>query len=137
MLPSPALSTRKRGHGGLHLHPSSFRQRSRITNLGVIILITCLCLSLLFNLRQWLILSRSPNLSMSQVLPSYADFKKEDPSLNLTPPVNARRLIIVAGHAIWKGCLPERRLDNDDWVLEQYQRGMSGVTTYFSHIAKG
>lgn len=137
MLPSPA-HTRKRLQGG---YPASLRQRSRITNLGVILLVSLLSFSLFLNLRQWLTYSTSRG-SQFPVTSEYIDSslveKNSDSHLiSQNEPINAKRLIIVAGHAIWKGCLPERRLDHEDWVLEPYQRGTASVGTFVTHITTG
>lgn len=46
-------------------------------------------------------------------------------------------LIIVPGHAIWKGGDPRLRLDNDQWLLEPYQKSGRRVAAFFAHIERG
>ncbi|OBZ67023.1 Uncharacterized protein C57A10.07 [Grifola frondosa] len=46
-------------------------------------------------------------------------------------------LIIVPGHAIWKGSSIAQRLDDDEWILEPYQRGGARVAAFFKHILAG
>ena len=45
-------------------------------------------------------------------------------------------LIIVPGHAIWLGHDPTRATADDDWILEDQQRG-GDVRTYIRHITRG
>lgn len=46
-------------------------------------------------------------------------------------------LVIVPGHAIWHGTDASSRLDEDNWILEPYQRHGGRVDTFFQHIARG
>ena len=46
-------------------------------------------------------------------------------------------LIMVPGHAIWKGSDVEARLDEDQWILEPYQHGGGRVSAFFRHIVAG
>ncbi|KAG8920527.1 hypothetical protein FRC02_000847 [Tulasnella sp. 418] len=46
-------------------------------------------------------------------------------------------LVMVAGHAVWKGCDPANRLDEGDWLLEERQKGGGNVEAFFSHIKRG
>ena len=46
-------------------------------------------------------------------------------------------LIIVPGHAVWKGGDPRSRLDDDQWILEPYQKSGGRVATFFAHIQRG
>ena len=45
-------------------------------------------------------------------------------------------LVMVPGHAVFKGRLPEEADSDDSWVLEPMQRGGS-VKTFLKHIMKG
>ena len=46
-------------------------------------------------------------------------------------------LILVPGHAIWKGGDPQLRRDVDQWVLEPYQKVGGRVDAFFAHIQRG
>lgn len=46
-------------------------------------------------------------------------------------------LILVPGHAIWKGGDPRLRLDDDQWILEPYQKAGGRVDAFFAHIQRG
>ncbi|KAH9858594.1 hypothetical protein C2E23DRAFT_799272, partial [Lenzites betulinus] len=43
---------------------------------------------------------------------------------------------MVPGHAIWKGASLDARFDEDQWVLEPYQRGGGRIAAFFKHIAE-
>lgn len=49
---------------------------------------------------------------------------------------NLDHLILVAGHAIWKGRDADEVLGDENWVLEEMQKGGS-VNTFVKHIMKG
>lgn len=104
--------------------------RARVTNLGFIILSSFAVLSFLYNLHlhfsyyppeSW----RAPPLSITSTLSRPKSFRE----LN--------HLIIVPGHSIWKGSDPDLRLDEDEWLLEPYQKGGGRVSAFVSHIARG
>jgi len=46
-------------------------------------------------------------------------------------------LIIVPGHAIWKGVDPDKRTQDSEWVLEPYQMGAGNTQVFWEHIAVG
>jgi len=46
-------------------------------------------------------------------------------------------LIIVPGHAIWKGSDPQKRTQDSEWILESYQKGGGRVQAFYDHIAAG
>jgi len=48
-----------------------------------------------------------------------------------------QHLIIVAGHAVWTGCSANDRLDEDNWILEERQKGGGNVEAFFAHIEQG
>lgn len=54
-------------------------------------------------------------------------------SLNLA---NLYHLIIVPGHAVWKGRSAAEAHQDDYWVLEPIQKG-GGVQTFIKHVMKG
>lgn len=136
MLPAPVFS--KRGtNGSISFRLATLRQRSRVTNLAVFILLGVLALSLLLNF-QLIFSTHTVSSSIARPPHSTSSQRLPDSILSTVPGhVSAKNLIVVAGHAIWKGCLPERRLDDNDWVLEDYQKGMRSITAFFSHIVRG
>jgi hypothetical protein len=133
-------------------HPSSpgnisvrerLSARSRVTNLGILLLLGFASFSLLLNLRS-LLKHRS---NYSQIPPpgfgSWETFHGLTPQMlkeNLPDPYSGseklNHLVIVAGHAVWAGCHFSERENNENWVLEEYQRSGS-VKTYWKHIKKG
>jgi hypothetical protein len=46
-------------------------------------------------------------------------------------------LVIVPGHAIWRGTRPELRMADDQWALAPFQKGKDRVRAFFSHIIRG
>lgn len=46
-------------------------------------------------------------------------------------------LIIVAGHAIWKGGDPRDHDMDSEWVLDVAQAGRGNPEAFYAHIAKG
>ena len=46
-------------------------------------------------------------------------------------------LVVVPGHGIWKGWKEEEKLDEEMWVLEQYQVGGGRVAAWVQHIETG
>lgn len=135
MLPAPVFTSK--AHGSIPLRLVTLRQRSRVTNLAVLILLATLAFSLLLNLRLWFHTSVASVPSTSVALEA-GDQRHPDSILStISGRVYAKNLIVVAGHAIWRGCLPERRLDDSDWILEEYQKGTRSITAFFSHIVKG
>ncbi|KAF8070357.1 hypothetical protein FPV67DRAFT_1014568 [Lyophyllum atratum] len=134
MLPSPITSQRRgtyRRHAATHrkLNVLAFLfTRARITNLAFLLLALVTFVSLLYNLHH-LSLVRLPECINSSALLS-----------TISRDLEARRLshlIIVPGHAIWKGTNPESRLREDQWVLEPYQKGGGRISAFFAHILRG
>ena len=135
MLPTPATFHEKRG-----LHARSQRKtrdvllaRARVTNLGLLLLVSFSALSLLFNLGFYLSSGSVVHLSPPQVLPhSILATIQRDKVLHVLD-----HLVIVPGHAVWTGTHPERGLDEENWILEDYQRGGGRVAAFYSHISRG
>jgi len=149
MLPLPALtsaasSTGRRGiysQERRHLSLSPFspqgtlrhlRTRSRLTNLGVLLLASFACVSFIYN------------LSFELSSPFYdAHFNYSTPSSILTTIernetlTSLNHLIIVPGHAIWTGIRPEHVLDEEFWTLEDYQKGGGRISAFMDHIKQG
>ena len=133
MLPAPVFSRRARS--SISRRFDALRQRSRITNLAVLILLALAFMSLLLNLSLWL--RPLPSVHVPLLEPNR--YRQHPASIlsTISSRITATNLVVVAGHAIWKGCLPERRLYDTDWVLEEYQKGTRSITAFFSHIVRG
>lgn len=114
--------------------------RSRVTNLGIVLLLSATALSVLLNLRYLALggASRPP-----KGFASWSSFHGTTPAelkANLpSPPPGSNKLdhlVIVTGHAVWAGCDFEGRSKDENWILEPYQVGGS-VETFWKHIEKG
>ncbi|KAF7790360.1 hypothetical protein EIP86_001315 [Pleurotus ostreatoroseus] len=46
-------------------------------------------------------------------------------------------LVMVPGHAIWTGAHSERGLDEENWILEPYQKGGGRIAAFYNHIRRG
>lgn len=128
----------------LHVRMSA---RSRVTNLGVALLLGALALSLLFNLRRSTVV-----VEVTRFLDAKEECKKKDfhmrDSLPKYPGEDKQplqHLVVVAGHAIWSTwfCLtcteendPALMLNDSSWFLESYQRN-GCVKTFIEHIKAG
>ncbi len=108
--------------------------RARVTNLGLLLLAAFAALSFLSNLGFYFSPSRrtlhnkSPYAHPDGIL---STIDRDETLLGLN------HLIIVPGHAIWKGVDAERRFEDDEWVLETYQRGGGRVSAFVQHIEQG
>lgn len=112
-----------------------------MTNLGLLLLASVAALSFLLNVVFYLSSGGDHGRSLKKPPPKTSPHAKpssilstiqRDPALS-----SLSHLIIVPGHAIWKGTDPARRLDEDDWVLEPYQHGGGRVDAFYDHIATG
>ena len=131
MLPSPAVARyyRKPLRPGSHtsLTLESLARRSRITNLGVLLLASCFAISLLLNLRYWTFHhSLFPDPYSAKLQLATVD---RPPTRN-----NLDHLIVVPCHAIWRGSNSWSR--DEDWILESYQQGTGRVHALYEHIAR-
>lgn len=115
--------------------------RSRVTNLGILLLLGIASLSVLLNFR-FLVFGAGRNVKLPPGFGSWTSFHGVTPNMlvqNLpSPPAGSEKLthlVLVPGHAIWAGCKFEERENDENWVLEDYQRGGS-VKTYWKHIQK-
>ena len=138
MLPLPAsLATRT------HSKPRHYRStrdvlltRARVTNLGFLLLAGFAALSFLLNV--WHYFTDPSAYNGHEEAGTYAaprsiwETLQRDKSLE-----EIDHLIMVPGHAIWKGTSVEERLDEEQWVLEPYQRGGGRVAAFFGHIVGG
>ena len=141
MLPLPATFSRGLGRG--HASSRHYRSprdvllaRARITNLGFYLLAALAAASVLLNLSHYLS-SPSPSLhSRNDPGGPYAaphaviETIARDRALG-----ELEHLVLVPGHAIWRGSRAEEGLDEDRWVLEPYQRGGGRVAAFVKHIA--
>lgn len=114
--------------------------RSRVTNLGIALLLGIASMSVLLNLR-FLLFGRHhippPGFG------SWTTFHGlTPPMLNdaiPAPPKGSEKLnhlVLVPGHAIWAGHDFRDREDDENWILEPFQRGGS-VKTFWKHVSKG
>ncbi|OCH89020.1 hypothetical protein OBBRIDRAFT_44830 [Obba rivulosa] len=115
--------------------------RSRVTNLGLLLLACFAAFSFVLNLG-WYFFADARAVEVPLVI--------ERPRLPYTPPTSVldtiqrdetlsalTHLIVVAGHAIWKGNDAAEILDEDQWILEIYQRGGGRVNAFVQHIMTG
>lgn len=152
MLPAPALSSGSFARRGAFQYSAKggrsrsldsrtalrfLSGRSRLTNLGVLLLAACGCISFLYNLAYIFSSSSSPS-SLSGGFLGYA------PPASILATIHRdemlghlSHLIVVPGHAIWKGSKPEEVLDEDMWTLEDYQRDGGRVSAFVDHIRQG
>jgi hypothetical protein len=120
------------------------RQRARLTNLAVGLLLFVLSFSLLANLSHVL---HPPTAPDPFKLEAWDDVASADQLRSRRPPSvettihrdarmdSVRHLVMVPGHAVWLGSDADLAVIDDDWVLEMMQRGGS-VRTYVKHIRK-
>jgi hypothetical protein len=107
--------------------------RSRLTNLGLLLILTFTAFSVLFNLSLYF----SPKCAVPkpyhgpQPLGILSTISRGETVRNLD------HLIIVPGHAIWTGSSPNSTLDEDTWVLQSYQRGGGRISAFINHIENG
>ncbi|KAL0956222.1 hypothetical protein HGRIS_002378 [Hohenbuehelia grisea] len=116
------------------------RTRSRVTNLGLFFLLAITCLSLLLNLSYYISASFSSLRLGSSLSYDYDHDIPGDILSTLAPSEELEalsHLVIVPGHSIWHGSDAASRLNEDDWVLEPYQKGGGRVAAFFEHITKG
>lgn len=132
MLPPPAVTKYQRR---IHFKPTSprrqlvdtLRRQSRLTNLGVVLLVGACSISVLLNLRYWI---STPNYNLP---PSYPlDWQTVD---RPTERERLAHLIIVPCHSIWTGT--NSWSDEKDWVLEPYQKGPGRLKAFYEHISTG
>ena len=146
MLPSPILTRRPRTIHS-HSHRLAVRNllnllvaRSRLTNLALVILSSVTAISLLLNLFHYLGKTPSPEDSLGTYSLTYQLSDENDDSQNAIRESwteSLDHLIIVPGHAIWKGVDPEKRTQDSEWILEPYQKGTGKTQVFWEHIATG
>ncbi|KAJ9103338.1 hypothetical protein QFC19_004436 [Naganishia cerealis] len=151
--------------GGLSVFASSgqslherLRTRARLTNLAVGLILVTLGLSIITNIRYWLAepqvgLTAFGGTRWSLPLQKLSRMGFNDRGTSLLSASSApisiestierqealkelNHLVMVAGHAIWKGTDASKREDDVDWVLQPIQKGGS-VKTFYKHIDRG
>jgi hypothetical protein len=90
-------------------------------------------LSLYSNLRHVFLLYqyelRPRVATIPRLIADTVSYNQSEPGLN--------HLIVVAGHAIWKGGSPTEHEKDSDWVLDVAQAGHGNPKAFYAHIAKG
>ncbi|ORY89035.1 hypothetical protein BCR35DRAFT_300816 [Leucosporidium creatinivorum] len=135
-LPYPVVSARRRPSSSSH-HSYSGRspslvggswslltQRTGRSSPLTLLLGLVLCLSLWGNWRMLgshVVESKVPLSIRATLQPSHPEL---------------RHLIMVPGHAIWTGCDASTASQDQDWILEELQKG-GDVRAYIKHITKG
>lgn len=146
MLPSPVLTR-------LHRTPLSrphrpvvrdllnvLLTRSRVTNLGLIILSSLTAFSLLLNLFHYIDDTSPSHTSLGTDTLTYRFSDENDDSQNVIRESWAEpldHLVVVPGHAVWKGVDPEKRAQDSEWILEPYQKGSGRTQVFWEHILTG
>lgn len=134
MLPSPVTFPNRKKFYRNHTAPHRRKildvllSCTRVTNLGFLLVVFIAAISLFCN------------LFYSFSAKAYSDHDLSGLLATISRKAETRRLehlIIVPGHAIWKGINPEFRLHEDQWVLEPYQKGGGRVSAFFAHILRG
>ncbi|KAF8973186.1 hypothetical protein BDZ97DRAFT_1649296 [Flammula alnicola] len=130
MLPSPSVARYQR-RPRLDTSPrkkiiDTLTRRSRLTNLGVVIISGFCALSLFINLRYWAFPPHFDATRVHGLAFSAINWPSTRKDLN--------HLIMVPCHSIWKGT--DSWLDEDDWVLETYQKGPGRVRAFYQHIER-
>ena len=106
-------------------------QRSRATNLAVLLLSALSVLALISNL-YWYSVAYNAKATRHYAASGVLSTINRD-----RQPSHLDHLIVVPCHAIWKGADPAARLNEDNWVLEPYQRGSNRIDTFYGHIERG
>lgn len=150
-IPSTAYRTRPRNSqsyfvSGPSALPNSIferlRTRARLTNLAVGLIVSLLGFSVIVNLRYY----SSDRLRIPHSLARTQSFGSTSKTTSIASIENTierteemrglDHLVMVAGHAIWKGSDPENRANDSEWVLTPVQKGGS-VKTFYKHIEAG
>jgi hypothetical protein len=149
MLPVPVSIFGQRGGPRSHRRPllQVILTRSRLTNLGVLVLTSFAALSSLLNIFFYVNFPAGRD-----VVEDHHDHQRHveealvqvwtPPGISSTisrrPDIQALdHLVVVPGHAIWLGPSSNSRLDDDEWILEPFQRGGGRVAAFISHIERG
>jgi len=143
MLPAPVTFPGSRHiRRGVLTSPSGTRRRlydilrapARLTNLSALLLLVLALTSLLFNFRKWvstnyITLKSAHDLSLPSSIAS--TFER---------PMHLRvldHLILVPGHGVWMGSRKEDILDEDRWMMDDFQRNRGRPAMFLEHIRRG
>lgn len=105
--------------------------QARVTNLGLVLLSSFAFLSFLYNMNVYFSYPRDSLHANTAPLSILSTLSRPKSVQNLN------HLIIVPGHSIWKGSNPDLRMNEDEWLLEPYQKGRGSVSAFVSHITRG
>ncbi|QRV94024.1 cytoplasm protein [Ceratobasidium sp. AG-Ba] len=105
--------------------------RSRITNLGAVVFALILAISLFSNLRYAFLLSRAARrfTTTPAIITDTVSYNRSISKLD--------HLVVVAGHAIWKGGSAADHSKDSSWVLDTAQEGHGNPSAFYAHITKG
>lgn len=135
MLPAPVSGERRKAFRRFVSPKRRFLDtlltRSRATNLAVGLLAAVCVVSLVSNLRFYLSGSSPKGYQLSSATGLLSTINRPSKLSSLD------HLIVVPCHAIWKGVDAASRLDENDWVLEPYQRGSKRIAAFYDHILHG
>ena len=135
MLPTPVTLYEKRGFPGRSQRKTRdvLLSRARVTNLGLLLLVSFSTLSVLFNLGYYFSSAPDDQRGRPPIPPHsiLATIERDRTLLVLD------HLVIVPGHGVWKGTQADDALDEEDWVLESYQKGGGRVAAFYNHIRQG
>jgi hypothetical protein len=135
MLPAPVSFSKHRRifRGNLPASPRRtfdiLLTQARVTNLGLILLSCFAAVSFLYNLSHYLSHPQEPLRNLPTSITS--TLSRPNAIQNLT------HLIVVPGHSIWKGSNPYLMRNEDEWMLEPYQKKGGRVFAFINHISRG
>lgn len=115
--------------------------RSRVTNLGIIILLLFGLGSLFLNFRHWTSLTTARLAAPPSSAANPAEASEQTESVKTLAPAPAAgmeeldHLVIVVGQAVWAGRSFEGRKQDSNWVLEEHQKGRTGQ--FWDQIERG
>ncbi|KAJ7497057.1 hypothetical protein FB451DRAFT_213365 [Mycena latifolia] len=126
MLPKPVSTHRRHGFS---LRRTSLLNRSRATNLAVLGLAALALISLMFNVHLYFFSDGPAHPSLNPPMTMLASLPDLQHTLN--------HLIVVPGHAIWKGTNPDLRMRADEWAFQSYQANQEPrlLDVFFKHIS--
>ncbi|KAL7005848.1 hypothetical protein EMMF5_004584 [Cystobasidiomycetes sp. EMM_F5] len=125
------------------LRPKNLTARSRTTNLAVLLLLTILSVSLLYNVKFYL--HEHPLKGERDRLPFSIRATMPLPQQNTglvsgsggkasSIPDDLNHMILVPGHSVWQGRLRSEADDSSQWILQKGQQ--NSVKTFIRHIIK-
>jgi hypothetical protein len=135
MLPTPvSISSRRTFTRDVPLSSrytiNFFRSPARVTNLGFLLISAFTLFSVLLNFNHYFSVPTS--------------IRHHDRPVGLLSTISRRatlqnldHLIIVPGHAVWKGINFNAVMNEDEWLLESYQKGGGRISALVRHITHG